>query len=385
MAKSYFGRPRLSIAPCNDRVGPDNREAAAARNVPPMPTPVIASPKGYYFEAKAGQRYLWCSCGRSASQPFCDGSHAGTEFKPVLFVAQKDEDVIFCGCKHTCTAPFCDGAHNNLATYKNEDDPNSAANAKVAHVPHGAEAEVKLDGTCYVFSTARAKLEPRGAGFAYCAVVTPAKGALFQSQFYAELEPGTSPVVSADGRHTVLFATQGEGEAEISGRRFPFTPRSGIYVRPGEAWRIHAGVPVKLYISNGPGAEDLVFLDTMPDGFDAANPNRIAEIDPSERHAMAERSFQMLINREHGSDVITQFIGNIPLSKAEPHKHLYEEALIFLGGAGVVWTENTKTTVGAGDVLFLPRKQTHSVQCVVEGGFDVVGVIYPGDNPSINY
>jgi len=51
----------------------------------------------------------------------------------------------------------------------------------------------------------------------------------------------------------------------------------------------------------------------------------------------------------------------------------------------VVWTEKTKTVVGPGDILFLPRKQTHSVQCTVEGGFDVVGVIYPGDNPAINY
>ncbi|MBV9993548.1 MAG: CDGSH iron-sulfur domain-containing protein [Alphaproteobacteria bacterium] len=350
-----------------------------------MPTPTIASPKGYYFEVKAGQRYLWCSCGRSAKQPFCDNSHVGTEFKPVLFVARKDEDVIFCGCKHTGTAPFCDGAHNNLATYENEDDPNSEANAKVAQVPHGAAAEVPLDGTCYVFSTARATLTPRGEGFAYCPVVSPAKGALFQSQFYVELQPGSSPVVSADGRETVLFVTHGEGEVEIGGRRFAFTQRSGIYVRPGEAWRVHASAPVKLYVSNGPGAEDLVFLDAMPESFDTAHPGRVAEIDPSQRHAMAERSFQMLINREHGSLVITQFIGNIPLSKAMPHKHLYEEALIFLNGAGVVWTENTKTTVGAGDVLFLPRKQTHSVQCTVEGGFDVVGVIYPGDNPSINY
>ena len=112
---------------------------------------------------------------------------------------------------------------------------------------------------------------------------------------------------------------------------------------------------------------------------------RLAEIDPSQRHAMAERYFQMLVHREHGSTLITQFIGNIPRSKAEPHKHLYEEALIFLNGAGMVWTETAKTIVGAGDVLFLPRKLTHSVQCTVDGGFDVVGVICPGDNPSINY
>ncbi len=72
---------------------------------------------------------------------------------------------------------------------------------------------------------------------------------------------------------------------------------------------------------------------------------------------MAERHYQLLIAREHGSTVVTQFIGNIPLSKAEPHRHLYEEALIFLNGAGMVWTENTKARVGGGDVVFLPRKQ----------------------------
>jgi len=82
---------------------------------------------------------------------------------------------------------------------------------------------------------------------------------------------------------------------------------------------------------------------------------------------------------------MTQFIGNIPRSKAEPHRHLYEEALIFLNGAGVVWTEHAKTEVGPGDVLFLPRKLSHSVQCTVDGGFDVVGVICPGDNPSVSY
>ncbi len=115
--------------------------------------------------------------------------------------------------------------------------------------------------------------------------------------------------------------------------------------------------PLKFFISNGPGSEDLVWLDEMPTAFEAQYPQRDATIDPAQRHKMAERYYQMLVNREHGSTVVTQFIGNIPLSKAEPHRHLYEEALIFLNGAGVVWTEKTKTAVAAGDVLFLPRKQ----------------------------
>lgn len=351
-----------------------------------MSAPIIASQKGFYFEVKAGRRYLWCSCGRSARQPFCDGSHAGTEFAPVPFEAKKDEDVIFCGCKHTATPPFCDGAHNNLPGYKNEDDPDSEANRAIRRVAHGAGPEVALDGACYVFSTARAKLVREGA-MAWCPVISPARGALYQSQFYAEMFEGASPVIDAAGTHTVLFVTEGEGEVEISGRRFAFAPRTGFYVKPDEAFRVHNAGPgrVKLFVSNGPGLETLSFLDSMKDNFDAAWPDRAAPIDPSQRHAMAERFFQILVNRAHGSTQMTQFIGNIPRSKAEPHKHLYEEALIFLNGAGVVWTETTRTEVGAGDVLFLPRKLTHSVQCVVDGGFDVVGVIYPGDNPSINY
>jgi len=354
--------------------------------------PIIANRKGYYYEVKAGKRYLWCSCGRSKTQPFCDGSHVGTGFLPVAFKAERDEDVIFCGCKHTGTQPFCDGTHSNLPDGYRADDPESAENRQVPTVAAGASPTVQLDGQCYVFSTARATLTPRGA-LRYCAVVSPASGALFQSQFYAELAGGTppaagaSPVISADGRHTVLFISEGTGEVEISGRRFAVGPRTGIYVRPSEAYRVHNGgaVPLKFFISNGPGSEDLVWLDEMPTTFENQYPHRDATIDPEQRHKMAERYFQMMVNREHGSTVVTQFIGNIPLSKAEPHRHLYEEALIFLNGAGMVWTENGKTPVVAGDVLFLPRKQLHSVQCTTPGGFDILGVIYPGDNPSISY
>jgi CDGSH-type Zn-finger protein/mannose-6-phosphate isomerase-like protein (cupin superfamily) len=336
--------------------------------------PLVANRKGYYFEVKAGKRYFWCSCGRSKSQPFCDGSHAGTRFQPLLFKAEKDEDVIFCGCKQTGTAPFCDGAHSNLPGGYLTDDPSSADNQQIKLVEAGSGPVVQLDGRCYVFSTA-------------CAVVTPALGALFQSQFYAELNAGSSPVISADGRHTVLFITSGAGSIEISGQRFEVERYSGIYIRPDEAYRIHnsATEPMKFFISNGPGSEDLIWLDAMPGNFEAEFPNRAAAIDPSQRHKMAERYYQMLVNREHGSTVVTQFIGNIPLSKAEPHRHLYEEALIFLNGAGMVWTEQYKTRVVAGDVLFLPRKLLHSVECTTPGGFDIVGVIYPGDNPSINY
>ena len=71
--------------------------------------------------------------------------------------------------------------------------------------------------------------------------------------------------------------------------------------------------------------------------------------------------------------------------KARAHRHLYEETLIVLAGEGMMWTETRKAPVSAGDVIFLPRKQLHSLQCIGDRPMLVAGVIHPGDNPSINY
>lgn len=62
---------------------------------------------------KAGQTYAWCACGRSATQPFCDGSHQGTGLDPVVFTAEEDSEVWLCMCKQTHTQPLCDGSHKN--------------------------------------------------------------------------------------------------------------------------------------------------------------------------------------------------------------------------------------------------------------------------------
>ncbi|MBZ2169403.1 MULTISPECIES: CDGSH iron-sulfur domain-containing protein [Marinobacter] len=61
-----------------------------------------------------GKNYMWCACGRSEKQPFCDGSHKGTGFTPVKYTAEKEEWVWFCGCKQTGNPPLCDGTHKTL-------------------------------------------------------------------------------------------------------------------------------------------------------------------------------------------------------------------------------------------------------------------------------
>ena len=79
-----------------------------------MAAPIVAQRGPFNFTLVAGRQYAWCACGRSRSQPFCDGSHKDTGFTPIVFTAAESGEKWFCGCKHSATKPYCDGTHNTL-------------------------------------------------------------------------------------------------------------------------------------------------------------------------------------------------------------------------------------------------------------------------------
>jgi CDGSH iron-sulfur domain-containing protein 3 len=78
-----------------------------------MSDPVIAQKAPYALELEAGT-YKWCACGMSKTQPFCDGSHRGSEFSPLKFELTEKTKVWLCGCKLSEKKPFCDGTHKKL-------------------------------------------------------------------------------------------------------------------------------------------------------------------------------------------------------------------------------------------------------------------------------
>jgi CDGSH-type Zn-finger protein len=79
-----------------------------------MAAPVVAQRAPFSTNVEEGKTYWWCACGRSQHQPFCDGSHKGSEFSPFEYKAAESKTVFFCGCKNSNTKPMCDGTHKTL-------------------------------------------------------------------------------------------------------------------------------------------------------------------------------------------------------------------------------------------------------------------------------
>lgn len=79
-----------------------------------MTLPLVAAKTFAMVDLETGTEYWWCACGRSKSQPFCDGSHEGTGITPKSFTVDKSKGYALCQCKQTGKAPFCDGTHRKL-------------------------------------------------------------------------------------------------------------------------------------------------------------------------------------------------------------------------------------------------------------------------------
>ena len=103
--------PRIAIL--EQRIVDLERRLVPDRNAP-QSHPIATQKKPYEVRPKGGEAHYWCACGRSAKQPFCDGSHKGSGLMPVEFTPVGEDPVYLCGCRGSANKPFCDGSHRSL-------------------------------------------------------------------------------------------------------------------------------------------------------------------------------------------------------------------------------------------------------------------------------
>lgn len=332
--------------------------------------------------ARKSKTVWWCSCGRSRNQPFCDGSHAGSGFEPVPYVAQADgEEVLLCACKRTRRPPFCDGSHNALAeTYEEASEAERRATADIP-VTSPRDGKAVLDGGAFVLTPEPGRAEAC-AGWDVLELIGAVDGARHLSQFL--LRPREAAGELGFGASEVaLFVRAGTGMLTIAGRPFTVGPETALHLRPGETLGVAGGQPEIIATVCPLGPEPAPGGAGVP--FDLSLPERAFGVDPAQRAAMADRFYQVLLGEETGSREVTVFIGEIPRSRAAAHRHMYEEAILILSGSGWLWTGNGRAGVAPGDVIFLPRKQLHSLECTDAGGMRLAGAFYPAGSPAVNY
>lgn len=210
-----------------------------------------------------------------------------------------------------------------------------------------------------------------------------------------EFGPGSSPALRNRECDEVLYVLE-DLEDETADARCTLTidgsshevgPRTGVYLRPGQTWRVE---------NFGPGAMTFVSSQCPEEGFrtaDRSSLDQVALNDVSsivklaDRRALptADRWYRVLVDDEIGSAQVTQFVGSIPPGRAPDHFHEYEEVLFILRGEGRMWAGETSTPIGPGSCIYLPRKQVHCVENTGTGELRLLGVFYPAGSPAVRY
>lgn len=341
--------------------------------------------KPFFVSVEKGKRYAWCACGRSKTQPFCDGSHKGTNIVPTVFTAEKTEGVLLCGCKKTKGPPFCDGAHNNLQdayALASETEIAETKNAKCINRDKGERGKAMLDGGAFVVTPA--PLTPIGQNLSEQTLIGAQDGAR-RLTLLALSVPGASSWRVHGGGDTALFVRAGKGAVMIDGASFDVNPETGVCIRRGEAFRFEPQEEMNVFAAISPSAAPISAPEEPAGRFLKDFPDRCVSVDPKMKKTMADRFYQVLVDSAVGSPEMTQFIGEVPKSRAAFHRHLYEEVIVILSGEGALWTRNTYAPVRPGDAIYLPPRQEHSLECVTEGGMRLMGVFSPAGSPAVNY
>ena len=112
---------------------------------------IIAETKPAKVDLKAGEKYFWCACGRSGTQPVCDGSPRVTTITPLTVPVEEDSEAFLVHCTSPSNPPHFDRPHARLGSAKVGDvSPQAKQDGPPKAVPTPEEPTVArhpCDGT----------------------------------------------------------------------------------------------------------------------------------------------------------------------------------------------------------------------------------------------
>ena len=163
----------------------------------------------------------------------------------------------------------------------------------------------------------------------WCRVAGPPEGTKKLSQFFIELDKGSSGNVSFAESEVVLYLISGHVLVNIAGREFPAQEGCGVHIRSGEAFSLQNACDSKLCMTATvcPAKDEFQLIPDGLTGFDERYSNRVIDAGQSKQQASGDRFYRLLVGPQTQSKNVTQFIGMIPQSKAPEHFHLYEEVI----------------------------------------------------------
>ena len=234
---------------------------------------------------------------------------------------------------------------------------------------------VVLEGGCRVSTMHEG--DPRLSGtLSTWNQIGKANGAVAISLRILEFGPGSSPVLVNSEHDEVLYVLEGNCTIVIDRNVYELEPETGVYVGPGKTWRVeNSGSDVVRFVSSQ--------TPQTAGSLNQAPP--IVRL--SDRRALptADRWYRVLVDREVGSEQVTQFVGSIPPGRAPDHFHEYEEVLFILRGEGRMWAGETNTPIASGSCIYLPKRQVHCVENTGSGELRLLGVFYPAGSPAVRY
>lgn len=225
-------------------------------------------------------------------------------------------------------------------------------------------------------------------------------GAKAISLRFLEFGVGLSPSLRNQESDEVLYVLEDLADPSnpkrctvfIDGRPHRVQAQTGIYLRPGQALMVdNPGPDAVCFVSSkcpDSGLDGVVPLRSLELAFtDLPGPEPTPIVRSADQREMptGDRWYRVLVDREVGSEQVTQFVGSIPPGRAPDHFHEYEEVLFILRGEGRMWTGDASTPIGPGACVYLPRGQVHCVENTGDGELRLLGVFYPAGNPAIRY